>query len=543
MKKVLHSYLFWVLVLSAFVASPLIFVGFHQNHDSVTHLARGAQYVMAIKDGQLPPRWAPTSNFGHGSPFFIFYYPLTGYIIALLYLVGFSLENAYLFFSFVTFLIGPLAFYFWTRQLFNKQTAFFAAVVYILLPYRFLTHYVRGGIGEFFAFSLAPFLFLLLELWKKKKNSRYILTAGILFALIVLSHNAVALLVMPIILVYSLMSGKKVFLATFTSVFIGLLLSAYFWIPALVEGKYTQFSFYFGSMFKEHFSTLSNLIYSPWGFGPDINKTGGLSAQIGILAFILVFVAIFFLVKKKFGRERKYVIFWLSIFFAGIFISTQSSEPLWNAISFLKRFQFPWRFTLLPSLAAAALSPYLFVHIKNKTLISIVLFIFGIIALQFLALPNNMRFSDKYYFSYPGSTYYHGEGTTVWTAGDPFAYAKSQIELIGGNAQIRNLKKTSIAHSFTVEATSSAIILDNTIYFPGWTVYVNEKERPIQFQDPEHKGFITFTVDKGLNHVKVVFTETKIRFLSDIISLCSFIVIVVWIFFMLVKKKLIGKKL
>jgi hypothetical protein len=69
-------------------------------------------------------------------------------------------------------------------------------------------------------------------------------------------------------------------------------------------------------------------------------------------------------------------------------------------------------------------------------------------------------------------------------------------------------------------------ILDNTAYFPGWEVTVDGIKAPIQFQDMNHRGLITFNVPNGEHSVKVVFKETPIRLLSDIVSVISLVLIV-----------------
>lgn len=514
--KLFKDKLLFILLLIVFIfASPLIFIGFHQNHDSITHLARAAQYVLALSDGQFPPRWAPTSNYGFGSPFFILYYPLSGIIVALLYMAGLNMEFSYILFSLFTFFLGPVSIYYLFKKTFGEKIALFASIFYLLLPYRYLTLYVRGGVGEFLAYSLIPLLFL----FQQKKQTVF---AGIVFALIILSHNAIALFTLPLFFVYSYLF-KKNLSKSILAIFLGLGLSAFFWIPALFETKYTQFLYYFGNMYKEHFPKFLSLLYSPWGFGPDVNKPSGLSPQIGIFAFIILLSSLFLLFNKKF-KQKPQIIFWVVVFISGVFLALSISLPIWQMSDFLKRFQFPWRFVFLPSLASAMLAPFVFKFLNEKITI-ILLFMFMLFSLQFIQLQKPIHNPNRYYFSYPGSTYFHGEGTTIWTQGDPYTYAKSQIELIGGEAKIYGLNKKTTKHEFTVDAKTPTSILDNTIYYPGWKVYINGNETPIEFQDVNHKGFITFNTPIGKNEVKVVFEETKIRLISDIISLVSVIAV------------------
>jgi uncharacterized membrane protein YfhO len=83
--------------------------------------------------------------------------------------------------------------------------------------------------------------------------------------------------------------------------------------------------------------------------------------------------------------------------------------------------------------------------------------------------------------------------------------------------------------------------LDNTIYFPGWQVLVDGQKTPIEFQDMNHRGFITFSVPKGMHNIEVVFRESAVRLFSDMISLFSiigiFLIFVFRFYFSFIRKR------
>ena len=507
------------------------------SHDTVTHAARSAMYANAISDGQFLPRWAEYANYGFGSPFFIFYYPLTGYITAILYLAGMSIESSLLLISAICFVIGPVFFYLWTRKLFkSEEIAFFSSIFFLVLPNRFLTLHVRGGIGELLGFSLLPVIFYYIERFKDKKSAKIVLFFAITYALLILSHNGISLMFTPIILLYSIL--RKSFVKTVFSLSFGLLLSAFFWIPAFFEAKYTAGLHYFGNMYAEHFAPITSFIYSSWGFGPDVNKTGGLSPQIGIFGFLTVALILYLLIKRKLQSERIVVIFWVVCFVAGLFMATSYSDILWKNSDFLKKFQFPWRFISIPSFVVAALFPYVLSRIKNKKVVVVLMAIILLFSIQFMGVSKNIHYPDSYYFAYEGSTYFHNEGTTIWSAGDPSQRVKSQIELIGGEAKLSNVVKKGIIHSFEIDAKTPSTILDNTIYFPGWGAYVDRKKTVIEYQDPNNRGLITFTVPEGKHQVIVKFGETKLRLLSNTLSIVGIIGFVAFGMYLWKKRKM-----
>ena len=74
-------------------------------------------------------------------------------------------------------------------------------------------------------------------------------------------------------------------------------------------------------------------------------------------------------------------------------------------------------------------------------------------------------------------------------------------------------------------------ILDNTSYFPGWTVKVDNTTVPVQFQDVNHRGLLEFSVPSGKHNVVIEFNESKVRLIADIISAFALGILVVLIIF------------
>jgi hypothetical protein len=62
-------------------------------------------------------------------------------------------------------------------------------------------------------------------------------------------------------------------------------------------------------------------------------------------------------------------------------------------------------------------------------------------------------------------------------------------------------------------------MVDNTFYFPGWTVEIDGVSTPIEFQDPVFRGIITYKIPQGDHTVRVSFKDTKVRMLSTLLSL------------------------
>lgn len=514
-------YIPFILLLAIHIAFlfPLFHDGVYKSHDGEAQIARFAAYSKAFVDKHIPPRWAGDLNFRYGSPVFNFYYPLPGYTASLLRITNVSFQDIYKILMGLAFIAAPVGMYLWLKIRLNKKSAFVGALLYGLSPYHFLDIYVRGDIGEMMALVFLPLVFLAID-------RSHILAGGIAYGLLILSHNGISLMFTPVLLIYSLFftNNNSYRRNNFCLFIIGLSLSAFFWIPALFELQYTQSEIFIGKMYKDHFPTIQQLIYSPWGSGPNVRKAGGLSPQIGPLLIVLTLGGfIIFLIRK---RKSPFLLFWLSIFAAGVFFSLQVSTPFWSYSSLLQKFQFPWRFNVLSTFSAVVISSVMLNSVKIRWLNITVAFTAIVLAIPIMNVNTYINNTDSYYLSYPATTNYHGETTTIWSAGDPGSHPLQPFDIIGGQGTISNIKRSTINHTFTVSAKSNVQILDNTFYYPGWHVYVNDVTVPIQFQDQNHRGLITFTVPKGTHRVKILFNETPLRIISNVISIVTLLSLV-----------------
>lgn len=525
---VLFPYLLILLFIGIFFVFPLARNSFYLSHDGEAQIARFGAYIKAFSDGQFPLRWAGDLNYKYGSPVLIFYYPLPGIMSIALNAVGINLENIFKFLIGSFFILSFITFFLWARTLVeDNYSALVGSLLYGLAPYHFLNLYVRGDVAELIALSVVPLVLLMIE---KSESGKYkfAIMGGIFYALLILSHNSVSLVFSPIFLAYSLFrvkSRKSLFLC-FLLLIIGLALSSFFWIPAVFEAKYTGVKFFIGDMYKNHFPSIQTLFYSLWGFGPDVNKSGGLSPQLGVLPFIIPFLSVYLIFKRK--KFRALTIFWFAFFLILLFLVLKESTVFWNIVPFLKQLQFPWRLIGIASFASAVLGTMLLATGGKRLKIVVSIFII-IYSFQFLRINYIHGKSDRFYLNYPGTTYYHGQASSIWTAGDFYEYPKNKIEIIGGQGKVIKQKIKSNVHELVVNADSELSLLDNTVYFPGWNVKVDGKQVPIEFQDMNHRGLIEFKAPAGFHSIDIIFGESRVRFISDVISLATVVILTIFI--------------
>ncbi|MBI3577080.1 hypothetical protein HY086_03530 [Candidatus Gottesmanbacteria bacterium] len=486
---------------------PLLTPGLPITHDGEALVARIAAYTQAFADGHFPPRWAGNLNYGYGAPVFIFFYPLLGYLGAALHWVGLSYIDAYKALAALAFVGSGLSFFLWLAQRGKPTAAFIGALFYALSPYHFLNLYVRGDIGELMALAIAP-----LVLWSIDR--RAIIGGSVAYALLILSHHGVAFLLTPVFVGYAILQKRTVL-----SFILGLGLSAYFWLPALVERHFTASDRLFGASYRDHFLSLARLVWSPWGFGDRVNAPGGLAPQIGLVHGFVLILAI--AICWKIRPVRGELLFWLGIIIVSTFFLLPQSAAVWDRVLLLRSMGFPWRFIGVAHVAVAAVIGLAMQHRSMKQLTVVVMLLLLLSSYPLSKISGSVIKPEGYWTAYPGSTSYHGETTTIWTAGDPGWYAKERVSTIEGKATVSAVERKTQRHVFRIDAQTAAKILDNTTYFPGWQVTVNGKKTPIEFQDPAHRGLITFAVPAGTSFVEVTFGESPIRLIADIITVAS----------------------
>lgn len=525
-KKQSILFILGLLVIHAIVLIPLFSSpGLPKTHDSQLHIARIAAYYKAFLDGHFPVRWAADLNYGYGTPLFIFYYPLPGYLGAILHFLELSFQTSLKILLSLSFLAAPLFFYLWVRLFISPVTSFISALFYGLAPYHLLDLYVRGAIGELFAFALMPLILLTIDRIIINYKTIYIYSGAIFLSLLILSHNAFSLAFVLILIAYSVYKtrqNKKLLVKICLLVFMSIILSTFFWLPALSEQKYTHGDLFIGNKYLSNFPRLEQLVYSPWGYGAEISKPGGLSAQIGPLYLTVILLSLFLLF--RINKLRTNLNFWLIIFLISTYLSLPYSKFIWANIKLLQKFEFPWRFIAFASFAAAVIAGFVFDNIKNKSIKYLMLIILFISIIPMMKTNGYEVYQDDFYLNYRHSSEF-GIATTIWTAGDPTSVPQNQIEVISGVANVANLNKKRLYRRYTVYAQTDAEILDNTLYYPGWIVLANDIKVPIQFQNPLHRGLITFKIPKGDNEIVVKFTDTKTRKLSNYISLFSIILV------------------
>lgn len=532
MKKI-GFYPFAIIILSVIPLFDFFTSGLPITHDGQDHVARIANFYQNLQDGNFIPRWAPNLNWGYGHPILMFLYPLPSYIASLFHFFGFSFVDSTKLVFVVAYIASGLAIYLWIKTFLGEKVGLVAALLYLFAPYRFVDIYVRGAIGEHVAFIFPPLLCYFLLKLSQKQSAWCITGASLSVAMLVLSHNAISLMFLPIIFLYvvylaSAIKKKAMFLKIATIVFLlGFGMGAFFWIPAFFEGKYTLRDIVTkNGSYASSFSSLPSFFYGQWNYG----GTGVFTVQIGIIQWIVVVASIggLFLYYRKQNTLWKLTVAALFIFFVTLWLMTESSVFVWKNITILQKFQFPWRLLSVEVFIASLLGGVAFSILKGKTaqylLILIMLFLLYVNK-DFWHAKGYLQKSEAFYTSIYNGTTDTGESAPIWSVRFMEKEPKSHLEIISGKGTIIEVERKSTRHVYVAVLEEASQIRENTLYFPGWNVFVDGQKVPIEFQNPAHRGLLTFFVDKGKHSIDVIFTDTKVRLLANSISVISFIIV------------------
>ncbi|MBM3282890.1 hypothetical protein FJY90_01425 [Candidatus Gottesmanbacteria bacterium] len=543
MRKIDLLVISFIIIASIFTLRDLFKPGFYTSHDGIHQVPRLYYFDQAIRDGQIPPRWAGGLLNGFGYPLFIFSYHFPWFIGETLHLSGLSIIESIKMTFLIGYVLSGITVYFFQKALFGRLAAFTGTIVYLFAPYRFSNIFVRAAIGDATAFIFPPMLFMAAyKIKQEKKSLKWILLGALALAGLLLSHAMVFLLFFFAFLLYSVLSlllieskwdfTKKIFLL----IFLGLGLASYYLIPSIMEKSFTVFHSVLANVYMGNaFVSIKELLYSPWGYGLMHAEEGGMSFQVGIaqwLAFILSFIILVgYLLIKKNNKKKDQLVFEGMIFFIlfifSLIMMLPISLPVWKYVGNFMVIDFPWRILSLTIFSASVLSSFMVSRMRWPYLAIII-----IIFLAFYGNRNHLRINKS--LDWPLSFYLKLEKTT--NSFDEYSPNWVRRELIKENtpkaqffpevAQIQIIENKSNSLKLLINSSSSGILRVNTVYYPGWEMAVDKVGTKIDYSN----GLIEAKISQGARRIDLQFKETTTRKIADILSLVSLLIVVLGLY-------------
>jgi hypothetical protein len=259
----------WILalLLAVFATAPLAYPGFFEAQSgflptfNVQHLAEAPNWGRPADpvrgEGKLPYllAWPFLQASGSG-------------ITAVKWSYGLS------------FLLGALGVYVWTRSRLGSRGAVLAAAVYTYLPWHLSTVYVRGAYGEAWLWAFWPFILWAMDLLQEGRPLRTLVAVAVGLPLLAATfwiQPGLAALALPLLAAYALFVPVR---GRWPLLRLAVLLALLFLIGWLAAGRLPEARIPFAENFLHPFQLLS----AAWG--------KGLSFQLGLAGVGLSIVSV-----------------------------------------------------------------------------------------------------------------------------------------------------------------------------------------------------------------------------------------------------------
>jgi len=539
---------FWIFVLIFIFTLPavhhLFTPGYFNMHDDL-QVMRIFQMEKCLADGQIPCRWSPDMAYGYGQAMFNFYSAFPYYLGALIRIISPLSIMATVKILFLISLVGAaFGIYLLARQFWGNWGGFLAAILYTYAPYHALDVFVRGALAESFALAILPFLWLGFYLLIKKPTFPRLAGTALSLAALLTTHNVSTLIYAPFTVLWVLFwlarfkNWQSRVLAVGAAGLLGLGLAAFFILPAILEQSLIQTQFLTSdySDYRAHFVTLKQLFLDrSWGDGPSIfGPEDNISFQIGWphwwLVPFLFFLALYWFWKRREKQKTMLLLGLLGLFLFNAFLTHSRSIFIWQRIPIMAFVQFPWRFLGLTifflSFAGGALAE-LDLSWK-KILVSVV--VLSAIFLNFrYFIPIHFSPKVKDEEKLTGLAFELQQKSAILdylpkTAQiAPEAVAPPSAKIITGEGEIRGFIKQSNRFSFDAQIYEKSEVEIPVMYFPGWTLIVDDSVVPIELHGAH--GVMKVTLSAGKHIVRGRFQNTPVRTIGNSLTVISVLVL------------------
>ncbi|HEX2623085.1 MAG TPA: hypothetical protein VHL11_23155, partial [Phototrophicaceae bacterium] len=567
-----------VLIIPA--VQPLLRGQLPWTADGTLHLYRLVALDHALADGTLWARYAPGMAYGYGAPFFNYYSPLSLYPMLILHKIGLSFLSAWLWGMVLYTLVAAVGAYSIGQIWGNLSGAgdrdrgviagMVTAAAYIYAPYSLYDALWRGTVSEYAALALLPYvLWALTRLGRYGRRIDWLLTV-IAFGLFIPMHNVITLHGAALIGIYAMFVWWFVHPAgeqsqgrllrgimIFSPLVVALLLTAFFWLPALTETSYVKLDAITQSLSEidvtRNLTDLSSIFALPIPADPTRMQPPlpiALSwSQITLagLAVGLVFL------RTKTGRPlQSFVVLSVILIVGLVFMNTRASAVIWETVPLIRYSQFPWRLLGLASLLLALLAGIgvmlLLERIQSQagkiaaiTVALSAVIIYGYFYLYPLYLPdvNPTSIVDAQNFERESglvATSSFGEYLPIWNFEAPDAtrlverYARSAIISrleMPEDVLIERQSWGNTATLLVLNAPKESVLTFDWFYFPGWQAKLDGQ--PVELTPSPGVGLIQVTMPTGRHELEIWLGNTDRQILAWRISAAGFVLMLVGI--------------
>jgi hypothetical protein len=525
-----------LLLLALPVVLPLFRIDWFESHEGASYPARIVEVRRCWDGGLLSARWFPDLAGGRGYPFLSFYAPLCFYAATLLHVLGLSVAGSLKVVITIATLLGLGGAYCLARHGLGRIPSLTVAALYTYAPYHLRDLWTRGDIAEYLAMGLLPWALAAAIRISDRTDLARAIWAGIAGAAVILSHNLVGLfagLGMAVAGVVALASGsdvgrRRVLRALGKAAATALLLSAFFWLPALAEKKWVQLDNLRQGIFEveRNFLTASDLIGIRAPAREYVSgQAEAMSFEMGLLLLAVPLAPLVLLRNDR--RARSVGALAAALLVLGVTLATRPGAVFYEIFSLLRFVGFPWRFLSVASLGAALLVGAGLSGVGARIPRPAAAAIATVIGVGAIALTAEIRqplaeirplepmLNASAYAAAGFTASAANEYLPVWAQAEESVPFREGVALAGAG-RIDNLERGVARWSFVVESKQDVVVVLQDFFFPGWEGHLDG--RPVELRPRPVSGHIEFDCPAGRHSFKGRLRATRLRWIAGWVS-------------------------
>ena len=549
-----------IVIIGVILSLPLSKICIRDTHDGSLHLLRIIGTINSFKIGEIPPIVAPYFCNGGGYAMNLFYNPLVTYVPLLVKLIVPSYTVALKVFAGLCIILSGITMYDFTFSVTKKRLiALFAAIIYILSPYKLGDVYRRFAIGEFASFIFIPILFTgLYNLFNQGGKKHYYIAVGTIG--LILTHTVTTFYIAIISAVYVLINIKKLknkeIIKKILINLIFIILVTLFFIAPMLEAKnsadYVIFDSDIMSTYGEY--VYANTLKIGQLFNDKVTKFEDTIFSIGIpiVIFMALSVITYKKVKEEHAEYKDFYILSLCICLITLYMSTRYCP--WKIIpDFLCKLQYPWRllgFFNVFSSFIVGINMYIILNmfLKKDTTKLIVYLIVAILMILY-TLPITLQFETDDYdrdTRYVNSIEKNYKISHMYINRDYLPtkallqqkkYLKTRdyekIYVLYGEAEVSNELVENLSIKADVKNCKASTILEFPFfYYPGYQIQIEQNGNITELKSTESvNGFVSAIIPSNIKNGKVTvqYKATTLTYASYVISFVSFVFFIIYV--------------
>jgi hypothetical protein len=527
--------------------------------DTYAFANRAWQFLEALKEGIIYPRWASLNFWGYGSPSFIFYPPFGYYLVAIFNIFTGSVIAAMNFTKFISLFISGLGMFFLVKEFYSEKIALLTASFYVVFPYNIFQFYLVGTFYSTISIMWFSPIILFTYRYIKYRHFKDMIYASFCYGGLILTHLINAYMftfVLAAFIFYMAIVRKRLKDVVLFPLIIteGFLISAAYILPVIFEKQFVKIKTFIGE------GNVISSVFDYRNFFILPNMSGNFPSShlwhafYNTFVFYVFFLAVLIILSILLTYKLKKVETMQSAkcinkFFIGtalftIFLLFGVSTFLWETIPFFKYIQFAHRWLNITTFAAVFSFSVVFMGLGNiygskkehKFMIGLIIAVLlPICVTSFLLDYRYIRLAHivEEQELIPGKT-------PNWYKVDLPAFVdidridrsdngKERVTIIKGRGKSEIVAWKSADRVIEVQVEEPVTLRIRTFNFPGWKAYVNGTQTQIKTE--EGTGAILIDIPKGMHILSLKFEDTPIMYYSKIISLVSLLVMVFLLIF------------